>query len=103
MRAWMLVFLVSLPLSAQVPRIDWQAAEAETLKHFRALIQIDSSNPPGNESAVANYQKQVFDAEGIENRIYVLDPSRANLVARLRGTGAKRPVLVMAHTDVVGV
>jgi len=102
MRTWMLIFVVFLPVFAQ-GRIDWQASEAETLKHFRALVQIDSSNPPGNETAVVNYLKQVFDAEGIENRVYALDPLRANLVARLRGTGTKRPVLVMAHTDVVGV
>lgn len=93
---------------AQVPQFnlkepDWKAQEAETLRHFRALIQIDSSNPPGNETAVVNYLKQVFDAEGIENRTFALDPTRANIVARLRGNGSKRPVLVMAHTDVVGV
>ncbi len=103
MRAWMLVFLVSVQLVAQAPQIDWPASEAETLKHFRALVQIDSSNPPGNETAVVTYLKQIFDAEGIENRVYGLDPSRANLVAKLHGTGAKRPILVMAHSDVVGV
>ena len=34
---------------AQVP-IDWKAVEAETLRHFQALVRIDTSNPPGNET-----------------------------------------------------
>lgn len=103
MRAWIFVFAFSFSLWAQVPHIDWQSTEVETLRHFRALVQIDSSNPPGNETSVVNHLKQLFDAEGIENRVYALDPARANLVARLRGTGKKRPILLMAHTDVVGV
>ncbi|MEO8100225.1 MAG: M20/M25/M40 family metallo-hydrolase [Acidobacteriota bacterium] len=98
-----LSLLTSWNMTAQTPAINWQAQEAETLRHFRALVQIDSSNPPGNETAVVNYLKRVFDAEGIENRVYAQDPSRANLVARIHGNGKKRPVLVMAHTDVVGV
>jgi len=88
---------------AETPPINWDAQEPETLRHFRALIQIDSSNPPGNETNVVNYLKGVFDAEGIENQVFAQDPNRANLVARIRGNGAKRPLLVMAHTDVVGV
>ncbi len=90
-------------LSAQEPPVEWKAQEAEILRHFRALVQIDSSNPPGNETAVVNYLKKTFDAAGIENHIYWQEPSRANIVARIRGNGSKRPVLVMAHTDVVGV
>jgi acetylornithine deacetylase/succinyl-diaminopimelate desuccinylase-like protein len=96
------LFLAAIA-GAQIPSIDWKAQEPEVLRHYRALVQIDSSNPPGNESAVADYLKKVFDAEGIENRIFAMDPSRGNLVARIRGNGSKRPVLIMAHTDVVGV
>ncbi|MEP6963651.1 MAG: M20/M25/M40 family metallo-hydrolase, partial [Acidobacteriota bacterium] len=95
--------VASFAMFAQGPAVNWQAQEAETLRHFRSLVQIDSSNPPGNETAVVNYLKKVFDAEGIENRVYAQDQSRANLVARIHGNGKKRPVLVMAHTDVVGV
>src|SRR5262245_8780061 len=89
--------------SAQVPAIDWKAQEPEVLRHFRALVQIDSSNPPGNETAVVSYLKRTFDAAGIENKVFAQETSRANIVARIRGNGSKRPVLVMAHTDVVGV
>lgn len=103
MRFLVFALIISFSLKAQSPQVDWAAQEPEILKHFRALVQIDSTNPPGGETAVVEYLKKVFDAEGIENRTFALDPARANLVARLRGTGAKRPILIMAHSDVVGV
>jgi len=87
----------------QKPAIDWKAQEAEILRHYSALVQIDSSNPPGNETLVVNYLKKIFDAEGISAQVFALDPARANLVARIKGNGSKRPILIMAHTDVVGV
>ena len=97
--------LLSLAASAvaQIPRIDWELQKAESLKHYRTLIQIDTSNPPGNESKAVAYLKQVLEAEGIPTQTFALDPLRANLVARLKGNGTKRPVLILAHTDVVGV
>ena len=85
------------------PAVDWARQTAEILRHYRSLVQIDSSNPPGNETAVVNYLKKVFESEGIPARTFALDPSRANLVARIKGNGSRRPLLLMAHTDVVGV
>jgi len=83
--------------------VDWDEIGEEAIQHFVELIRIDSSNPPGNETEVAEYVKSVLAAEGIESELYALDPTRANLVARIRGNGKKRPILIMGHTDVVGV
>jgi acetylornithine deacetylase/succinyl-diaminopimelate desuccinylase-like protein len=47
--------------------------------------------------------KSVLDKEGIETKVFANDPKRANLIARLRGNGKKRPLLIMGHTDVVTV
>src|SRR5215472_592260 len=88
---------------AQIPAVNWDQQKAEILRHHRALVQIDTSNPPGNETKAAEYLKGVFDAEGIPAQIVALDPTRANIVARLKGNGSKRPILILAHTDVVGV
>jgi acetylornithine deacetylase/succinyl-diaminopimelate desuccinylase-like protein len=88
---------------AQTPTVDWKSQEAEILRHFRALVQADTSNPPGNERRVVDYLKPVLDAEGIASKTFALDPNRPNLVARIKGTGSKRPVLMLAHTDVVPV
>ena len=79
------------------------AIEAETLQHFQALLRIDTSSPPGNETRAVDYLKQVFDKNGIPYQVFAKDPSRANLVARLKGNGKKRPILIMGHTDVVTV
>jgi acetylornithine deacetylase/succinyl-diaminopimelate desuccinylase-like protein len=97
------VVLLAATAFGQIPAIDWKAQEDEILLRYRGLVQIDSSNPPGNETVVVNHLKRIFDAEGIPAQIFALEPDRANLVARIKGNGSKRPILVMAHTDVVGV
>ncbi len=83
--------------------VPWNQLEKETLEHFQTIVRMDTSSPPGNETQVAEYLKQVLEGEGIPARLLALDPKRANLVARIRGNGSKRPILVMGHTDVVGV
>jgi acetylornithine deacetylase/succinyl-diaminopimelate desuccinylase-like protein len=90
-------------LHAQAPAkgIDWDKLRSEILERYRALVQIDSTS--GHETLVVDYLKKVLEAEGIPTRTFALNPSRANLVARLKGNGSKRPLLILAHTDVVGV
>jgi acetylornithine deacetylase/succinyl-diaminopimelate desuccinylase-like protein len=83
--------------------VDWDEVGREAIDHLVELVKIPSVNPPGNETEVAEYIKAVLAAEGIESELYALDPARANLVARHEGNGSKRPILIMGHTDVVGV
>src|SRR3954467_1607581 len=90
----LLVTAVTAAARAQAP-IDWKAVEAETLQHFQALVRIDTSNPPGNETRAVEYVKQVLDKEGIAYQVFAKDPARANLVARIKGNGKKKPILVM--------
>src|SRR5215471_10331808 len=89
--------------SASSATIDWEKQKAEILQHYRALVQINSSSPPGNETRAVEYLQKALDAEGIPSKTFALDPNRANLVARLKGNGSKRPLLILAHTDVVAV
>src|ERR1700686_321919 len=98
-----LCVLLASQAVAQVPAVDWKKQEAEILRHHRSLVQIDTSSPPGNETKVVDYLKRIFEAEGIPVKTFALQPSRANLVARLKGNGKKLPILLMAHTDVVGI
>ncbi len=81
--------------------IDWTEAHAEALRHFKALLRIDTTNPPGNERPAADYIAEVFDAEGIEYEIHESKPTRASIVARLRGSGKDGPLLLNGHLDVV--
>ena len=79
-----------------------QAAQ-ETTTFLKDLIRIDTQDPPGNESKVALYIAAIFEREGIPYEILEPVPGRASIVARLKGNGAKRPVLILAHEDVVPV
>jgi len=83
--------------------IDWSEAGEEAVQHLVELIQINTTNPPGNETLVVEYLREELAREGIDSETFALDESRANLVARIPGNGSKRPVLIMGHTDVVGV
>lgn len=88
-------------LPAQTP--DWAKVNEETLRHFQALVRIDTTDPPGNETVAVEYVKKVLEAEGIPVIVAAKDPKRANLIARLKGNGSKRPLLIMGHTDTVRV
>jgi acetylornithine deacetylase/succinyl-diaminopimelate desuccinylase-like protein len=82
---------------------DWPAAESELIKHFLAIVRMDTTDPPGGERPVVEYLKSVLKAEGIEYQEIALEPNRPNLVARLKGNGKKRPLLLMGHTDTVNI
>jgi acetylornithine deacetylase/succinyl-diaminopimelate desuccinylase-like protein len=88
---------------AQQSAPDFDQAQTEAVKFLSDLIKIDTSNPPGNETRAAEYIKGVLAAEGIPAQIYESAPGRGNLVARLKGNGKKKPLLLMGHLDVVGV
>lgn len=100
--AFLFLLLGSFPGQAQTGA-DFERAGEEVLDILQDLIRLDTSNPPGNETLVAEYLRDLLAAEGIEGEIFSLDPSRGNLVARLPGNGARDPILIMAHSDVVGV
>jgi acetylornithine deacetylase/succinyl-diaminopimelate desuccinylase-like protein len=86
---------------AQTP--DWTKIDGELLSHYQALLRIDTTDPPGNETRAVDYIRKVLEAEGISVTVAAKDPARANLIARLRGNGSKRPILLMGHTDTVQV
>lgn len=86
---------------AAAKAIDWEKLRPEILRHYRALVQLDTT--AGHETLAVDYLKKVLESEGIPTSTFALDPARANLVARLKGNGSKRPLLILAHTDVVGV
>lgn len=83
--------------------IDWPAIHAEALDIFVKYLRINTSNPPGNEKPAARFLGVLCEAEGIEVEYIETAPEREVLVARLRGDGSKRPIMLCNHTDVVPV
>ncbi len=98
-----LSFCLAASTLTNAQNVDWAKANDELLRHFQALIRIDTADPPGNETRAVNYVKGVLEAEGIPVTVAAKDPARANLIARLKGNGSKRPLLLMGHTDTVQV
>ena len=96
-------FLICLLLIVPAIPSVAQVAHEEALRFLTELVKLDTSNPPGNEIRAANYIKSVLDKEGISSEIFESVPGRASLVARLKGNGSKKPLLLMGHIDVVGV
>jgi acetylornithine deacetylase/succinyl-diaminopimelate desuccinylase-like protein len=95
--------LTVVGVRAQSAAPVWAAVEVEALRHFQALVRFDTSDPPGNEKPAADYLRQVLEQEGIAVQTFAIDSRRPNVVARLRGDGSRRPLLLMAHTDTVNV
>src|SRR5262249_26471866 len=62
---------------------------------------IDTTNPPGNERPAADFLAGIFAKEGIEHQIVESAPLRASIVARVRGSGKRGPLLLNGHLDVV--
>jgi acetylornithine deacetylase/succinyl-diaminopimelate desuccinylase-like protein len=98
-----LLLMLSICASAQKATSDAARLKAETVAILSALIKLDTSNPPGNEILAAKYIASVLKKDGIASEIFEAAPGRATIVARLKGNGKKRPILLMGHTDVVGV
>jgi acetylornithine deacetylase/succinyl-diaminopimelate desuccinylase-like protein len=104
LRAFAIVLTFAVAgLSAQSATPNWPAVDAEALKHFQVLVRIDTSDPPGREREAVDYLKQVLSAEGIDVEEFSVEAHRPNLVARIKGSGAKRPLLIVGHTDTVNV
>ena len=95
LRAVFTVLLFGAAAFAQQSTPDFSKAHDEALKFLVELVKINTSNPPGNEARAAEYIKGVLAAEGIQAQIYESAPGRGNLVARLKGNGKKKPLLLM--------
>ena len=99
--AWTIcLFLVSGSDGAE-SKLDWKALENESVSLLSRYIQIDTTNPPGNEIEAAQFFKEIFDRERIDAQIIESAPGRGNMYARLRGDGSKKAVLLLNHMDVV--
>src|SRR6185436_5324338 len=97
----LLIVLIPFRTFGQSADINWSSARDEAVKLLQELIRIDTTNPPGNERAAAIHLQKLLEADGIETRLLDYAPGRANLYARLKGDGSRRPIILLSHTDVV--
>ncbi|MFQ5662871.1 MAG: M20/M25/M40 family metallo-hydrolase [Terriglobia bacterium] len=103
MRRLLLALALAMGLSLPLPgqEIDWAYYQELAVGQLRRYLQIDTTNPPGNELRAARFFQEWFGGEGIPVEIYEIAPGRANLIARLKGDGSKPPLILLNHMDVV--
>ena len=84
-----------------LPSLGETASDELPIRLLQRLVQLDSSNPPGNERACIEADRRDAKGSGIEPRILARDAARPNLVARIPGRGVAPPLLLHGHVDVV--
>ena len=90
--------------AAPCPRalaLDVEAIGAEVSCVLSRYVQLDTSNPPGNESLGAAFVASYLAGEGIAAQIIESAPGRANVIARLEGKSRGQALLLVHHMDVV--
>lgn len=81
--------------------MDWERLGDEAVRRLREYIRVDTSNPPGNEAPGAAFLQEILEGDGIPCKTYEPEPGRISLLARLAGSGARRPLIFLNHIDVV--
>lgn len=74
---------------------------SEAMNFLKELINTNSVNPPGNEEEIAKIIAKKLKENGIESTLRSLGPNRAYLVARLKGKGTKKSLVLSGHMDTV--
>jgi acetylornithine deacetylase/succinyl-diaminopimelate desuccinylase-like protein len=95
----------AMPLAPQrdaAAGVDFAAGARAARAMVDELVAADTTNPPGNEARAVAIGKKRLDAAGIPYVVSEFAPGRENLVARLAGDGSAKPLLLLAHIDVVG-
>ena len=90
-------------MSGPWPGPAWEAdgLRDEAVALLRDLLAIDTSNPPGRETAAAALLVRYLEGNGVACELVARDSDRANVVARLSGRGGGRSLMLLGHTDVV--
>ena len=83
--------------------LDYRRAGTEGLEHLKAIVRLDTSNPPGNEVRVTAYLAEQLRKAGLEPQLFESEPGRGSLMVRYKGSRTQKPLLIMSHIDVVPV
>jgi acetylornithine deacetylase/succinyl-diaminopimelate desuccinylase-like protein len=102
-----LAYVTSVILTCTAPSAgaqtapDWQAIGSEAVRTLQEYVRINTSNPPGDVLKAADFLTRILEREGIPVKRYDSGPGRSIVLARLKGTGPAKPLLLLNHMDVV--
>jgi len=88
-------------MALQLKDPEWESVFEEAIKSLSELIRFKTVNPPGNEKPAADWLAEILSRNGIEPKVIESAPGRGNVIARLKGSGEKPPILLDGHLDVV--
>jgi acetylornithine deacetylase/succinyl-diaminopimelate desuccinylase-like protein len=80
---------------------DWEKVKKEAVEILSGYIQVDTTNPPGNELAAARYLQRILEREGFSPTVLEFEPGRGNLVCRMNAADGLGPLVLLHHMDVV--
>ncbi len=104
MRSLILAVLLFVAGFGSAQELDWEKLGAEAERNLTNYLRLDTSNPPAETMAAARFLKGLLEKEGLAVTVYESQPGKkANVLARLPGTGRHKPVLLLNHMDVVPV
>lgn len=87
--------------SARSQDAYWTGVQAEGTRILQQYVRIDTSIPPGTVTKAADLLQGILEQEGIPVTRYESGPGRSIVLARLKGTGAGKAILLLHHMDVV--
>ena len=94
------VFVFALPAHAETLTAHQQLA----VQIYKELVEINTVSDTGDTGRAADAMAARLRAAGFNGtdvQVFKPAPRKGNLVARLRGSGARKPILLLAHIDVV--
>ena len=97
---WLSLFsLFLVPADTRAQQIDWPAVEDETVRLMQEYLRIDTTNPPGNVAAAARFLLEQLQQGQVPAKLYWTEKEtgRVNVLARLSGSGRKRPLMLLHH------
>ena len=104
---WLIPLSTALPPEAETSvtewnkKVDFAEMEVEASLLLSQYLQINTTNPPGNESDGTQFLSDVLAADGIESKQVAFAPNRASLIAKLPGSGKEGAICLVSHIDVV--
>ncbi|HEX5475084.1 MAG TPA: M20/M25/M40 family metallo-hydrolase [Vicinamibacterales bacterium] len=99
--ATMVAVMIALGGAPQTAQPDWTQVQADAVKTLQAYVRINTSNPPGDVTKAADFVAALLEREGIPVKKYQSGPGRTIVLARLKGSGPGKAILLEHHMDVV--
>jgi acetylornithine deacetylase/succinyl-diaminopimelate desuccinylase-like protein len=83
-----------------MPAVTGHVDDRETIALLQRLLRLNTENPPGREGPAARLLAEYLRPLGFETEYHEPEPERGSLVARLRGTGGGRTLVMNGHLDI---